>query len=1164
MEKIAAAGASLFATPLYDISISHKINYIFASEAAGAFPSMQEDYSWILSQDENEISRHAENVTEFMNQFYVVHRTYRFVQGNRAVYFVQVNMHDSFEAYYCYGDPEKQPYLRDILQFLKNPMEVLLEALVLSQCSLSNGCWFDRYSLIDRLNCLQMSCLYTLFHTLVRGEWNQFSECIPKLCEYIKSTAKNVKKYTTGSNPIFEAHPALLVTLPLLLEHPPDEETALALLYLASHPIYSDFSGNWGHLFIRDQFHIIKTILDKHPHILAEPKMAHRYILAGLHVHQIDFAFIRDFLKTRPPQKKLKQILFRLLQLSHSAHLSSHNTRDESRLVHMLLDHDPSLAKSKFVIKLAIFNKEYSPLQLLLAKLPFQSEKEPKELFAHKDALIITLLERGEKISSFQLAVLENCPEQDRSLIRYLREHHLFPEKIDNSVSLDTASPDTILKQLESASRLLNEMQRRGFSSGERVDIDALYEMHLFKKRIKTVLNLPKFLPRFGELQKRFASFCTCYDRVVDHVPLFKMMRSFSQELRALVRQQERNEVILSDGLLKFLALWNPDRDFHVLYHNMNVNVLQAPDAFHTSLHMARRRIVRALSRFFKDPFWQRYNYQSMCIHGTKFGTLHMIAKMEPETRGIYAAGDMLRMGVAPFAGEVCPSIYSHNNTRISFTTPTRCWEDPSWTGTADGGTLMYATPTTWGQSYLFAMRSNIEFGSLEPITVFDPEQAWRMLTLKNLQQILEEAAFTSSLSHFHVTILRVRWTDSENDQKLRPLLEYLQTVPETEITRHLVHALTVPVLSQFSANEVQKTRDMSPVIFASFNHPTQKSFNREVTLPSPLLFGEGIPVCFAFTQDMERINELHGRSIEVRDFDELLLAETMIMTNGSNLRTTARIQDLDTCRFQERLDAILKVSVVPYYARPLPSHPTYTQSISFESESAPYELPEPYYGPGHLNYGSYASDLETAEIPARSIHGIMHMVRTTLWAQLAASILDPSPGQAQDRLLLALAAAYHDSARQDESVDLWDHKSAANFRNALLLLGTDELQLTENDIRKYYDALAKKDPPEGEEFTSLEQKAVHDADCLEILRCLEDESLFKPEKLVLSRHMDHEELLALVGEVGSFIRLTETLDWKNRLEYESNTPYLDILNLLRQEVDTGRYPLIAKYQTFW
>ncbi|RLV60181.1 hypothetical protein D5018_07900 [Parashewanella curva] len=122
----------------------------------------------------------------------------------------------------------------------------------------------------------------------------------------------------------------------------------------------------------------------------------------------------------------------------------------------------------------------------------------------------------------------------------------------------------------------------------------------------------------------------------------------------------------------------------------------------------------------------------------------------------------------------------------------------------------------------------------------------------------------------------------------------------------------------------------------------------------------------------------------------------------------------------------------------------------------------------------------------ARDFHGAMHATRVALWVVVLLSIRK----QLRDKEALAFpseqlpylmkAALLHDSGRKGDGDDRpeWEAQSGENCQQHLLMLGRDS-QLAA--VCK--DAIINKDA-KNDKTKSLFAKLVHDADCLDVMRC--------------------------------------------------------------------------------
>ncbi len=108
-------------------------------------------------------------------------------------------------------------------------------------------------------------------------------------------------------------------------------------------------------------------------------------------------------------------------------------------------------------------------------------------------------------------------------------------------------------------------------------------------------------------------------------------------------------------------------------------------------------------------------------------------------------------------------------------------------------------------------------------------------------------------------------------------------------------------------------------------------------------------------------------------------------------------------------------------------------------------------------------------------------------------------------------------------------------------------LNLPEEEVQILSRGIAEKD---AEPAFSLEQKIIHDADCIEIFRCfLSTPDAFDQERLWLFKDQLPKPLLDLfVSEAKSLIALTEKPEIKKFLQTSS-----DPFNALVQIVDFGK-----------
>ncbi|MDR2779106.1 MAG: hypothetical protein LBB16_02355 [Puniceicoccales bacterium] len=114
-------------------------------------------------------------------------------------------------------------------------------------------------------------------------------------------------------------------------------------------------------------------------------------------------------------------------------------------------------------------------------------------------------------------------------------------------------------------------------------------------------------------------------------------------------------------------------------------------------------------------------------------------------------------------------------------------------------------------------------------------------------------------------------------------------------------------------------------------------------------------------------------------------------------------------------------------------------------------------------------------------VHGVKHCLRATLVAEATAQVYRrlfkefENIGEENIRLASA-AAAYHDSGRQGEEVDVFDDLSAMQAREDLAEMGVSDDQCS-----RCGNVISNKDAPvEGKDPVAI---LLHEADCLEIQR---------------------------------------------------------------------------------
>jgi len=185
------------------------------------------------------------------------------------------------------------------------------------------------------------------------------------------------------------------------------------------------------------------------------------------------------------------------------------------------------------------------------------------------------------------------------------------------------------------------------------------------------------------------------------------------------------------------------------------------------------------------------------------------------------------------------------------------------------------------------------------------------------------------------------------------------------------------------------------------------------------------------------------------------------------------------------------------------------------------------------------------------SIHGRMHICRALLFAEWMGQVY-LAHGLGPNMYAVWVAVAFHDSGRQNNGIDYWEHDSAALCRQYLLNTSPcSSIYLQQPEHAAWIGNLIPKEGP-----PSLEKQLLHDADVLEYLRLFTASSWrreFEPDRVFfLSRKdlwapegMDTTSIRnGLIQEAWDFITLTDDL----HPAFRCTPKYFEaMLNLLEQ-----------------
>ncbi len=199
-------------------------------------------------------------------------------------------------------------------------------------------------------------------------------------------------------------------------------------------------------------------------------------------------------------------------------------------------------------------------------------------------------------------------------------------------------------------------------------------------------------------------------------------------------------------------------------------------------------------------------------------------------------------------------------------------------------------------------------------------------------------------------------------------------------------------------------------------------------------------------------------------------------------------------------------------------------------------DMPEtPFSNP---SYGAFLPEMEETILPIyqdherhfdpTSIHGRLHICRALVFAE-AMRYFYSAWGISINVYAVRTALAFHDSGRQDNGRDYWEHDSAALCRE--YLLHTSPFSDAFHRQPGQADWIASLIPHDG--TPSLEKQILHDADVLEYMRLFSGdtwEEQFKQERLLFASPKDAWKpggietpvvRYSLIQEAWEFITLT-------------------------------------------
>ncbi|MDX1900986.1 MAG: SidE phosphodiesterase domain-containing protein [Gammaproteobacteria bacterium] len=220
--------------------------------------------------------------------------------------------------------------------------------------------------------------------------------------------------------------------------------------------------------------------------------------------------------------------------------------------------------------------------------------------------------------------------------------------------------------------------------------------------------------------------------------------------------------------------------------------------------------------------------------------------------------------------------------------------------------------------------------------------------------------------------------------------------------------------------------------------------------------------------------------------------------------------------------------------------------------------------------------DKEEIEI-ARKHHGIQHVTRAAYYVTVLANLYkkhgdhDAKNLTDDDIKLMQIAMLFHDSAREADGEDKWDHESAI----LLYCYLTKKINVPHEKAKLIAEAVANKDPDSGKgyfelilnkdnevawtwshhvEGKNIYQKIIHDADCLDIVRVRDhfDARYLDFYKEIASRpenNLAFDEMAELIIETRSLVDIQGDGYKNNQLHIKQQYEQENALQIIEESI---------------
>jgi hypothetical protein len=340
------------------------------------------------------------------------------------------------------------------------------------------------------------------------------------------------------------------------------------------------------------------------------------------------------------------------------------------------------------------------------------------------------------------------------------------------------------------------------------------------------------------------------------------------------------------------------------------------------------------------------------------------------------------------------------------------------------------------------------------------------------------------------------------------------QTVPYNKVLKRFERLFFDKPSVHFSAEDIEHLQKPFPILVASTTSKSSRAHRlNEVNIPQAKL-GQEIDlmfVCPENLQTMKQWTESHNLDKKVRILDINFLEEAKKIPLYPAPHQVTDTHDYLSTKDILKLNQDFQKHVIPLYQAPYPNGEN------------------------------------------RRWHGVPHACRVAIFSEIIGSIYQEAGfAESKTKGNLQIAAGLHDCARQNDGTDLWDKESGAKAKEILQDLGVAQ---EETDF--FEKAVAEKD---SKTPSSLEQRIIHDADCIEIKRCLHSDKDFKATELWIMKQLDTDLVNQFIAEATLWIQLTEKPEIKAFIEASEN-PYAcfhQILNYVNRQY--GKLELLSRH----